>query len=142
MKTVMRSLVVLGLLSTALIAQTQDLAGQWQGTLQAGKELRLVFMVTRNAAGGGLSGMLHSIDQGGQGIVATVAAQGGTVRLSVAPASISFEGKLSADGNAIEGTFTQGQGSLPLRLVRATKETAWALPAPPRAMAADAPVNA
>jgi uncharacterized protein (TIGR03435 family) len=139
MKSVMRSLVVLTLLSTALTAQAQDLAGQWQGTLQAGKELRLVFMITRNAAGGGLSGTLHSIDQGGQGIVATVTAQGPTVRLAVAPAGITFEGKLAADGNAIEGTFTQGQGSLPLRLVRATKETAWALPAPPRTMAADAP---
>ena len=139
MKTVMRSLVVVALLSAALMAQTQDLAGQWQGTLQAGKELRLVFMITRNAAGGGLSGTLHSIDQGGGGLAATVAAQGGTVRIGVAPAGITFEGKLAADGNAIDGTFMQGAGSLPLRLVRATKETAWALPAPPRAMAADAP---
>jgi uncharacterized protein (TIGR03435 family) len=126
-------------LSTVVAAQAPNLVGQWQGTLNAGKELRLVFVISTNAAGGGLTATLHSIDQGGQGISATASVQGGNVRLGVAPAGISFDGKLSADGNSIAGTFTQGGGSLPLTLARATKETAWALPAPPKSMAADAP---
>ena len=129
------------LLSTVVAAQGQNLAGQWQGTLQAGKELRLVFMLTPNAAGGGYTATMHSIDQGGQGITAVPLVQGGTVRLSVAQAGITFEGKLAADGNSIVGTFTQGPGSMPLTLSRATKETAWALPAPPKTMARDAPLT-
>jgi hypothetical protein len=64
---------------------------------------------------------MHSVDQGGQGITATVVAQGAGVRLSVAPAGITFEGKLAADGNSIAGTFTQGPGSLPLTLARASR---------------------
>jgi uncharacterized protein (TIGR03435 family) len=52
----------------------------------------------------------------------------------------TVEGKLAADGNSIVGTFTQGPGSLPVTLTRATKETAWAIPAPPKSMASDAPL--
>jgi uncharacterized protein (TIGR03435 family) len=43
----------------------------------------------------------------------------------------TFEGKLSADGNAIAGTWSQGPGKIPLSLTRATNETAWAIPEPP-----------
>ena len=41
--------------ATAVITaqSTQNLAGQWQGTINPGKELRLVFVLTANAASGG-----------------------------------------------------------------------------------------
>jgi uncharacterized protein (TIGR03435 family) len=51
-----------------------------------------------------------------------------------------YEGKLSGDGNSIEGTWTQG-ASLALNLARATPDTAWAIPEPPpppKRMAPDA----
>jgi uncharacterized protein (TIGR03435 family) len=51
----------------------------------------------------------------------------------------TFEGRLSADGTSMIGTWSQGGGSLPLTLVRATRATAWALPAPPAPMATDKP---
>jgi uncharacterized protein (TIGR03435 family) len=141
MKMLWRWMVVaILLLSGGAAAQAQNLVGAWQGTLQAGKELRLVFVIASNAAGGGLTGTMYSIDQGAQGVTATVAAQGGTVRMAVATIGATFEGKLSADGNSIVGTFMQGPGSLPMTLARATKDTAWALPSPPKAMAADAPM--
>ncbi len=38
----------------------------------------------------------------------------------------------------IEGTWTQGASSFPLVLDRATNDTAWAIPAPPTPMAANA----
>lgn len=126
-------------LSAPLAAQAQNLAGQWQGSINPGKELRLVFVLATNAAGGGYNATMYRIDQGGGGIAATVVTQGSTVRLAVAPVGITVEGKLAADGNSITGTFTQDQGPLPLTLVRASKETAWAVAAPPRSMAADAP---
>ena len=143
MKTLMRwTAVLVLLLSGAVGAQTQNLVGQWQGTLSnQGKELRLVFVIAASGQGNTLTATLFPIDQGAQRINATVAAQGGAVRIGVAPAGITFEGKLAADGNSIVGTFTQGPGSTPLTLERANKETAWALPAPPKTMAANAPLT-
>src|SRR5687767_15926855 len=115
MKSLLRFVFLLVLLSAVTPhAQTQNLAGQWQGTLQIGKELRLVFVLAPTGQGNALSGTMYSIDQGAQGIAATVTVQGGTVRLAVAPAGISYEGKLAADGNSIVGTFVQGPGTLPL----------------------------
>jgi uncharacterized protein (TIGR03435 family) len=118
-------------------AQTQNLAGQWQGSI-ADKEQRLVFVLAINSAGGGYTATMHRIDQVGRPVAASVVTQGSTVRLSVPTLEITFEGKLALDGNSIAGMLTEGQASLPLTLVRASKETAWALPTP-RSMAADAP---
>jgi uncharacterized protein (TIGR03435 family) len=126
--------------ATGAFAQTPGMAGQWQGTLSAGpQQLRLVFVVSVNAAGGSLTAMVYSIDQGAGGVAANATAQGAAVRFTIAAIGGTFEGKLAADGNSIAGTWSQGGGSVPLMLERATKETAWPLPAPPRAMAADAP---
>jgi len=61
------ALVVL-LLGSA--ASAQELAGAWQGTLNAGKPLRLVFVVT-GAADSGFTATAHSIDQGGQALAET-----------------------------------------------------------------------
>ena len=117
----------------------QPLQGTWQGTLQAGKSLRLVLRVT--TADNGLAATMFSIDQGAQGIAASaVTARSGAVAFTFAAINASFDGTLSADGASIAGTWKQGGGSLPLTLVRATPDTAWALPAPPKTMAADAPV--
>ena len=140
MKTLLRWVVALGLLLTAGAASAQNLTGNWQGTLQAGaRSLRILFVVSA-ADGGALRGVMYSIDQGGQGAPATVTAQGSAVRMVVAGANITFEGSLSADGNSINGNFTQGGNTLPVTLQRATKDTAWAIPEPPKPMAADAPL--
>ncbi len=141
MKSLLRwTVLVVLLLSAAVVAQGQNLAGQWQGTLDVGKSLRMVLMLTPNAAGGGYAATFYSIDQNPGGINAVTTVQGGAVRFEIAAASIVYEGKLSADGNSIVGTFSQGPNKIPLTLTRATKETAFAIPAPPRAMAADAPL--
>src|SRR5204863_1997391 len=140
MKTLLRSVVALVVLLSAGAAAAQNLAGNWQGTLQAGpRSLRIIFAVTA-ADAGGLRAVMYSIDQGGQGIPATVAAQGSAVRMVAAGANITFEGSLSADGNSINGNFTQGGNAIPITLQRATKDTAWAIPEPPKPMAADAPL--
>ena len=52
-----------------------------------------------------------------------------------------FDGKLSADGKTIAGTWTQGQTTSPLTLELATAQTAWQMPAAPekpKPMAANA----
>ena len=137
----MRFVVVLVLvaLSHGAAAQAPNMAGNWQGTLQAGKELRIVFVIA-NADGGGLRATMHSIDQGGQGIpVNTATLQGSTLRMSVAVITGNFEGTVSPDGQTIAGTWTQGAGNLSLTLRRATPDTAWALPGPPKPMPTDKP---
>lgn len=140
MKTLLRWVVAVVVLLSAGIASGQNLAGNWQGTAQLGaRSLRLVFVVSA-ADGGGLRAVMYSIDQGGQAVPTTVTVQGSTVRLVSAGINLSFEGVLSPDGNSINGTTTQGDNKIPLLLQRATKDTAWALPEPPRPMAADAPL--
>jgi len=123
----------------ALLAQ--DITGTWQGTLQAGRELRTVIKISK-ADGGGLKAVLYSIDQGAQGLPASAATlQGSTVKISIAGIGGTYEGRLNADGNSIAGTWTQGPKPLPLNLSRATSETAWSIPDPParpKPMSADA----
>jgi uncharacterized protein (TIGR03435 family) len=61
--------------------------------------------------------------------------------MSIAGIGGTYEGKLSADGNSITGTWTQGPSPLALNLKGVTSETAWPIPDPParlRPMAADA----
>jgi uncharacterized protein (TIGR03435 family) len=117
-----------------------DISGDWQGTLQAGKSLRTVLKISKKDKGWGAQ--LYSIDQGGQPISASsVTLDGSTFKFSIDLIGGSYEGILSGDGNSIVGTWTQATHPLPLTLVRATKETAWEIPAPappPKMMAADA----
>ncbi|HEX3941260.1 MAG TPA: TIGR03435 family protein [Acidobacteriaceae bacterium] len=130
--------------SSALFAQSAspkpDIVGTWQGTLHAGQDLRLVLKVSRDDKGA-LKAVNYSIDQGGQPLnVSSISLEGSAVKFTVDLINGTYEGKLSADGNSIEGTWSQGT-PLPLNFVRVTAETAWAIPAPPpppKLMAADA----
>jgi non-heme chloroperoxidase len=103
----------------------QDLSGNWQGTLKVGpQELRAIFEIAKGDSGGWKATM-YSIDQSTEGIpVNSVTLEGSNLKLKVDAVRGTFEGKLSADGQSIAGTWTQFQ-PLPLELRRATKETAW-----------------
>jgi hypothetical protein len=117
-----------------------NIAGDWQGTLQAEKSLRIVLKISKSDKG--WDAMMYSIDQGAFPIKASsVTLNGSTLKFSVEMIGGNYEGTLSADGNSIAGTWTQGPNPLPLTLIRTTKETAWEIPAPPpppKLMAADA----
>jgi uncharacterized protein (TIGR03435 family) len=118
-----------------------DISGDWQGTLEPpqGKALRLILRITKSD--NRWSAKFYSIDQPGQAInVTSVKFDGSSIICDVTQIGGTYEGKLSADGNTLAGSFTQGN-PLPLTLVRASKETAWEIPpppAPPKLMAADA----
>lgn len=124
----------------ATAATAHDLTGSWQGTLQAGKELRTVLKVSKAASG--WKAEFYSIDQGGQAIpITAITLQGSDVKYSIEMIDGTYEGKLSGDGNSIAGTWTQGGKPLPLNFTRATPATAWTIPASPPVippMAADA----
>jgi len=122
-------------------ADPSDLSGTWQGTLHMGKDQRLAVKFSKDDKGV-YKAELFSVDQPGPSISAkTVTLQDGVVKMAIPATGGSYEGKLSADGKAIDGKLTLGPNSLPLVLERATAETAWAIPEPPKAMAAGATPN-
>lgn len=117
-----------------------DISGDWQGTLQAGRSLRLILQIAKTDKG--WSAKMYSIDQGGQPINASsVSLDGSTFKYSIDLIGGTYQGTLSADGNSIAGNWTQGPNPSPLTFIRATKETAWEIPAikpPPKPMKEDA----
>ncbi len=117
--------------AAATATPAQNIVGDWQGTLHAPqKDLRLVLKITESNPGG-LKVVMYSIDQGGQAIPATSASfKDGVFQYAIEFIEGSYEGKMSADGKSIAGTWKQGPNPLPLVLERATPETAWAIPAP------------
>jgi bla regulator protein blaR1 len=128
MKKLMLWMIAFTMLPSSAL-QAQNLSGNWQGTLEVpSRKLRIVFKISLD--NDKWKATLHSIDQQGPGIPATsVTKDGSTIKIVVGGLG-SYEGKLSASGNEITGTWTQG-APLPLNLVRATPETAWAIPDPP-----------
>ena len=136
MKRLLMSLTALVAVSIGLL-HAQDLTGIWQGTMSApGRDVRLQFRVTNDA--GGLKATASSPDQGPGQLPGNVTLQAGTVKIVVPGIGGTFEGKLSADGASLDGTWTQGP---PLKLVlkKVTAEAAWTSSGPPRlaAMPAD-----
>jgi uncharacterized protein (TIGR03435 family) len=144
MKKSMVWIATLGLSTAALFAQfAKDITGTWQGTLQAGKELRVVIKISKGDDGG-MKALFYSIDQGGGSLAGTVTLQGSTVKLSIPGIGGTYDGKLDSDGAVIAGTLSQGPTPLPLNLKHVTGEAIWEIPKPPpqqKPMAADAPLT-
>src|ERR1700760_1660365 len=110
--------------------RAQDLAGNWQGTLKASKDLRMILVVSKED--GHLQAKLYSLDESAQPFrISSISQEGSTVKFAIDLNGVNYEGKLNAGANTIAGTWTQGVTPLPLDLSRPTKETAWAIPAPP-----------
>ena len=82
------------------------------------------------ADGGGYKAAFYSLDQSGTPFPVTgdSSLEGSTVKYSITACDLTYEGKLSADGNTIVGTSNEGTTSLPLTFTRSTPETAWAIP--------------
>jgi len=133
MKRLLFALTALVALSVGLL-HAQDVVGIWQGTLQIqGRELRTQIRVVND---GGLKATFHSIDQGPGAIPGTVTLQGSSMKIAVPGIGGSYEGRLSADGTAAEGTWSQvGGPSIKLDLKKVTNEAAWPLPAAPPPLA-------
>ena len=138
-KTLAAFAACLAVLAGAAVAQDltpQSLAGQWQGTLQAGRDLRVVVQISPAPDGKSLQAMFYSIDQGPGGLAASdVTLQGAAVSLTVPGINGKYEGKLNAERTAIVGTWSQGPGNLPLTLTKASGDAAWKIPERPAALA-------
>jgi uncharacterized protein (TIGR03435 family) len=145
MKKVMLAVIALAVLAgSASFSQlsAQNITGTWQGALKTSpQESRIVVKISTTDKDT-LTAVTYAIDQGGQPIpVSALTRNGSTVKWTIAAIGGSYEGRVSGDGNSIEGTWNQGGQPAPLNLTKATPETAWAIPEPPpppQVMAADA----
>src|SRR4051812_44864438 len=118
-------------------APTQEISGTWQGTLSSPQgpngELRLVFKIS-TADAGALKALVYAIDRDPTPFSATsVTLKGSTLQVSIQLLQSVFEGTLSGDGNTITGKWITAANTLPLNLVRASDQTAWAIPDSPPA---------
>jgi uncharacterized protein (TIGR03435 family) len=110
--------------------QKAGIEGAWQGTLHVPqKDLRIVLKITKDA--GALKATFYSIDQNVQLPVTSIAFQDGELKFGIEVLDGTYDGKMSPDGNSIAGEWKQGT---PLALVfeRATPETEWTIPEPPK----------
>lgn len=100
-----------------------DFVDTWHGTLDVGgTQLRMVVHI--EAAGDSLTATMDSPDQGATGIpVQQVTATDDSLALVVSVVNGRFDGALDAEGETIEGTWTQNGQSFPLTLKRGEVET-------------------
>lgn len=110
---------------TRVATHIPALAGIYAGTLQAGEaQLHLVLHLIQNPEGS-LQASLDSLDQGVFAIEAThVAKSESKLNLDIASVGAHFEGRISADHKTIDGTWTQGNATLPLVFHRRAADTA------------------
>ncbi|SRR6266404_1651427 len=106
---------------TAAIASAQSAVGHWEGAVEIQeKELSMTVDLAKNSKGDWIGSI--SIPLGGliDLPLNAISFQESTLRFQIVgiPDPPSFEGKLSADGYALEGTATSDKGTAPFRLVR------------------------
>ncbi|HEV8417045.1 MAG TPA: TIGR03435 family protein [Bryobacteraceae bacterium] len=138
MKSLLR-VVVTAVLALSPCLLSQELSGTWQGTLQVPRgTLRIVMKISKGDRGE-LKVVMYSIDEGPGGNASSSASlQDLNLKVTFPGNRAVYEGRLSADGRSIMGTWSQGQ-PLPLTLMLATAETAWAIPDPVPAIKPMAP---
>jgi non-heme chloroperoxidase len=133
LKSYLRALwMVLFAIALGGCLRAQEVTGSWQGSITPahGKPLRMVLRVTHDESGA-LKARIYSIDQGFTGDwVDSLTVRNSTVGFVVGMLGLSYVGKLSSNGDTIVGTWIQG-GRTPFTFRRASKATAWAIPADP-----------
>ncbi len=98
-----------------------DATGRWEGPIQLpGAELK-VFVDLRAGATGALEGSIDIPAQNAKGLpleAIVVDGQAVTFAIRGVPGQPTFKGTLAADGQSIDGSFTQGGQTFPFRLAR------------------------
>jgi hypothetical protein len=101
----------------------KEFLGTWEGTLEAGKSLRLVLKMSNGEDGA--SATLVSVDQGGVEIpVSTIEQKDTKLNLSVKMVGGGYQAEINKEGTELTGTWTQGGRDLPLSLKRKADEPA------------------
>ncbi|MEK6397454.1 MAG: hypothetical protein V4734_05150, partial [Terriglobus sp.] len=121
--------------AVAQAAVKTNIDDTWQGTLHENKDLRTIVKINRGVDGN-LKGQFYSIDEGSHRPIPidVITFQGGDLVLKLDSIDGTYTGKMSSDGTTITGQWKQGDKSTPLMFARATADTAWAIPEPPKAV--------
>jgi hypothetical protein len=110
-------------------APPSDIDGTWMGTLNAGAiQLRIIFKIANTPAG--LTAKVENPDQSTWFPASAVKRDGAALTVEVKGIGATFAGKISANLNSIDGTFTQMGNDLPLLLKRVKDESAIERPRP------------
>jgi len=103
------------MMATAQTAPGNSIAGEWEGMIGS---LHMVFLFGQTPDGGFVL-KLTSLDQGNTVIpVDSVAFDSGKLNVEMKAAGASYVATLSAAGDSLTGTWSQGATSLPLTLHR------------------------
>ena len=114
------AMAALALASGAQAQPSYD--GEWEGVLQAGpQKFRLELVV--KTEGKDMGAVLKSLDQNATIPATAVKVEDGELGVLLMNMNAEIKGKLSPDGNTLNGTFWQG-ASLPLKLTRKVAATA------------------
>jgi pimeloyl-ACP methyl ester carboxylesterase len=116
-------LILLALAVSPFLSAQSQIAGDWQGTLNAGgTQLRLVLHIVATKDGA-LTATLDSVDQRVNGIAVTaITLKDSRLSLAINAVHGSYDGTLNKDATEIDGTWSQGQ-PLALNFKRGTVKT-------------------
>ncbi len=129
MKRILLPLLLLVVVSLAVAspAQQNSIAGHWEGAIKLPNGDLKISVDFTAAADGKLSATITIPQQGAKDLPLTdVGLNNAEVTFAIpgVPGDPKFKGKLSADGQKIEGTFSQGGANLPCNLERKTDPVA------------------
>lgn len=119
------TIILLSVLTTLTFGQEKsDIDGNWRGTLDAGG-VKLTFVLKITKDGDAYAAKLDIPEQGAKNLpLDSITLNYKTVKFSTAQFSFDYEGTLNEKGDEINGTFKQGEASLPLNFKRAIGEEA------------------
>jgi hypothetical protein len=100
-------------------AVAKDFLGTWEGTLE-GPGLRLVLKMSND--GGGAKAVLTSVDQGTEIPVSAIDQKDSKLTLLVKMVGAQYEAEINKEGSELNGTWTQGGNSFPLKLKKAAAQ--------------------
>ena len=124
LRSVATLVLALGLVSlVSLAAPKPAVVGDWNGVLDVGggHSLHIIVHITQ-AQDGSLTGTMDSLDQNADGIpITTITYKAGALHFECSSIGGSYDGKMSSDKSKINGTWSQGGGSLTLNLTRSSK---------------------
>ena len=100
-----------------------EFLGNWEGTLDAGAQLRLVLTISNGKEGA--EAVITSLDQGNAKIAVSAITQKGTkLTLEVKAVGGGYEAEINADKTQLKGTWTQLGMGLPLTLKKSSAAAA------------------
>jgi uncharacterized protein len=116
MKKILVVALLLSAINSTFAQSATNFTGSWEGTLNVGIELRIIFHIKEDGKGGLIS-TADSPDQSAYGLKCdTTTVSGSTITIEMNSLRASYTGKWLND-STIDGTFTQG-GDITLILVK------------------------